>query len=266
MIASRTKGLGCVGGGGKQGQIVKGNLHVSAGIVTMPATCNHRRYREMNSALRRTQSFPSSSRPFRLYPLPKYNSANAVCARCLTMRGKSKVLDSNWNLNRLKSTTGEGSTFGTDQGHNNGTTMKDRLNSLFLFDQPLDCHQAILNSKTADRPAYPALNGRPPNLTRAADQNEAQKNGSREARKRSKQAAESGEEFEEKKTVGSPGRIGSPVVGKSWSRVRIKHSGSRPSSPNVDITLGADNWYPDSDLLETEVEVKVSSSFLSQGL
>ncbi|KAF5399809.1 hypothetical protein PHET_07167 [Paragonimus heterotremus] len=52
----------------------------------MGQVCCHWKYTEHGSHRRRTFSFPQTSRPFRLYPLPRSEYVKPVCARCVTSR------------------------------------------------------------------------------------------------------------------------------------------------------------------------------------
>ncbi|KAF8561863.1 hypothetical protein P879_07699 [Paragonimus westermani] len=52
----------------------------------MDQVCCHWKYTEHDSHRRRTFSFPQTSRPFRLYPLPRSEYVKPVCARCVTSR------------------------------------------------------------------------------------------------------------------------------------------------------------------------------------
>ncbi|KAF6768078.1 hypothetical protein AHF37_05342 [Paragonimus kellicotti] len=52
----------------------------------MGQICCHWKYTEHGSHQRRTFSFPQTSRPFRLYPLPRSEYVKPVCARCVTSR------------------------------------------------------------------------------------------------------------------------------------------------------------------------------------
>ncbi|KAF7256328.1 hypothetical protein EG68_06477 [Paragonimus skrjabini miyazakii] len=52
----------------------------------MGQICCHWKYTEHGSHRRRTFSFPQTSRPFRLYPLPRSEYVKPVCARCVTSR------------------------------------------------------------------------------------------------------------------------------------------------------------------------------------